>query len=196
MWLMSRHGTMLADSRGFSMIEILVALLIIAVGVLGAAALQSRAGQAGMETYQRTQALLLVEDMVSRMKNNKSHVSACYAAVGRGTPGYLGTGVTRGNSSCNAQADRDLEQWHNLLRGSSELSDNTTSAEQLGGILNARGCITELAASGEYRGSVAWQGLSSLVAQDGKDACGRGAFESGETYRRVVGVTLRITDLR
>jgi len=186
------HGS---RSRGFSMIEVLVALLVIAIGVLGAVALQTRAVQAGMETYQRTQALLLVEDMVARMRNNKANISTCYAAVGSGTPGYVGTGVRSAPSGCNSLADQDLEQWHAALLGAAELTDDSTTAAQVGGILNARGCISSGAASGEYRISVAWQGLSRLGSVQGKDSCGQGAYES-ESYRRVVGVTLRVSDLR
>jgi len=178
-------------ARGFSMIEVLVALLIIAVGVLGAVALQTRAVQAGMESYQRTQALLLVEDMVARLKNNKAHVSTCYAAVGRGTTAYLGSGVSSAPTGCNTAADADLAAWHSQLLGAAE----TQGTQQVGGILNARGCIDPLVANGEYRVSVAWQGMSKLASSTDKNACAQGTYEHDD-YRRVVGVTLRITDLR
>ncbi len=182
-------------SKGFSMIEVLVALLIIAVGVLGAVALQTRAVQAGMESYQRTQALLLVEDMMARLKNNKAHVSTCYAAVGRGTTAYLGSGVSTAPSGCNTVADADLAAWHGLLLGAAEIQGSGSSAQQVGGILNARGCIDPLVANGEFRVSVAWQGMSKLASSTDKNACAQGAYEHDD-YRRVVGVTLRITDLR
>lgn len=183
------------SARGFSMIEVLVSLLIIAIGVLGAVALQTRAVQSGMESYQRTQALIFVEDMVARMKNNKKLVSTCYAAVGRGTPGYVGSGVSSAPSGCNALADDDIEAWHDLLLGAAETMGANDQA--VGGILNARGCIDPLVANGEYRVSVAWQGLSKISSADAdaKNPCAKGSYEH-EDLRRAVGVVVRITDLR
>lgn len=181
--------------RGVSLIEVLVALLIIAVGVLGAVALQVRAVQSGMESHQRTQALIFVEDMVARVKNNKQLVSTCYAAIGRGTPSYVGSGVTSALSECNDLADEDIKAWHNLLLGAAEAMG--ADAQAIGGILNARGCIDPLVANGEYRISVAWQGLSKITSADagGKNPCAKGSY-ADEDLRRVVGVVVRITDLR
>lgn len=185
------------SARGFSMIEVLVSLLIIAIGVLGAVALQTRAVQSGMESYQRTQALILVEDMVARVKNNKKLVSTCYAAIGRGTTGYVGSGVSSAPSGCNALADDDIEAWHDLLLGAAETTGAAGSEQSVGGILNARGCIDPLTANGEYRISVAWQGLSKITSADAdaKNPCAKGSYED-EDLRRVVGVVVRITDLR
>lgn len=185
-------------SRGFSMIEVLVALLVIAIGVLGAVALQSRAVQGGMETYQRTQALLLVEDMAARMRNNKLNVSTCYAAVGNGM-GYVGVGRDDISSltGCETQANKDIAAWHQMLLGSAEMSDKSNTATQVGGILSARGCIKSVG-NGAYRVSVAWKALNKLGYSTARDSCAISAFTSdgGEPYRRVVSVTVRVTDLR
>ena len=45
-------------ATGFIMIEVLVALALVLIGILGLLGLQSRAHQGEMEAYQRTQALV------------------------------------------------------------------------------------------------------------------------------------------
>lgn len=196
---MNRMTGACTDSRGFSMIEVLVALLVIAIGVLGAVALQGRAVQANVEAYQRSQALMMVEDMVSRMRNNKLQVTTCYAALGGVQGGYLGyngdTDLTL-RSCGNAQADQDLQAWNAMLLGAAELSDETTEASKIGGMLHARGCITSEDEDGQYRVSVAWQAVTPVLASLDRDPCGQGLSDNGDAYRRVVGVIVRITDLR
>lgn len=183
------------DSRGFSMIEVLIAMLIIAIGVLGAVALQNRAIQAGVEAYQRTQALMLVEDMVTRMRNNKANVSTCYAAVAQ-SPGFIGAGRPMPDWNCEDRADKDLTEWNAMLLGASELSDNSASATNVGGIIDARGCIRPVPLeAGVYRVSVAWRGLNQIGFLTDRDDCAAGLYDI-ENFRRVVGVTVRITDLR
>lgn len=56
--------------RGVSLIEVLIALLITAVGLLGFAALQARALQSTEESYSRAQAAAIAQDMVERQQSN------------------------------------------------------------------------------------------------------------------------------
>ena len=74
--------------RGTSMIEVLVTLVIVAIGLLGLAGLQSRLQISEMESYQRAQALILLNDMASRLAANRAN-AASYI-----TPGPLGAGMT------------------------------------------------------------------------------------------------------
>ena len=59
----------------------LVAILICAFGLLGFAGMQARATSSEFEGFQRSQALVLIEDMVSRMNANRAH-AAEYVAAG------------------------------------------------------------------------------------------------------------------
>ena len=64
---MIRSGPVPARLGGFSMIEVLVSLLIIVFGLLGLAGLHVRIQQSEFESYQRAQALVLLQDMVERI---------------------------------------------------------------------------------------------------------------------------------
>ena len=79
-------------SSGFSLIEVLIAMLVTLVGLLGIAALQARAQQAEMESYQRAQALILLSDIVDRININRATTS-CFAITTNTTTGVPFIGV-------------------------------------------------------------------------------------------------------
>jgi type IV pilus assembly protein PilV len=66
--------------RGFSILEILAALLVIAAGVIGVAALYSDAAQTSSEAQLRTRAAELAAEIVKRINENSA-----------GRVGYAGT---------------------------------------------------------------------------------------------------------
>ena len=78
---------------GLSMIEVLVTLIILLVGLLGLAGLMMQSQRSEMESYQRVQALILLQDMAGRINANRLAGASCYGitpSVSSITP-YLGT---------------------------------------------------------------------------------------------------------
>lgn len=61
---------------GFSLVEILVTLVILAVGLLGLAALMLDGLRNNQSAYLRTQASILAYDMADRMRVNRDQVAA------------------------------------------------------------------------------------------------------------------------
>lgn len=55
---------------GFTLIEVMVALVILAVGLLGMASLMTRSQQSNESAYSRSQATLLAYDIIERMRAN------------------------------------------------------------------------------------------------------------------------------
>lgn len=186
---------------GFTLLEILIAIIVIAIGLLGLFALQAKAQKAETESYQRTQALVLIQDIVDRM--NADRTDAFSQAYVTASP--VGGGGALVDCSGKTGADLDLCEWGNLLRGVAETSagnacSTTTGAGCVGAMASASGCITydastELADStgavqsgtGIYTISVVWQGLSSTVIPAAQQTCV--ATLSSE---RMVSATLRI----
>jgi type IV pilus assembly protein PilV len=60
-------------SGGFSLIEVLVGLIILAIGLLGLAGLQLEALRNNNSAYLRSQATFLAYDIMDRMRANRSH---------------------------------------------------------------------------------------------------------------------------
>ena len=75
----TRHMPTVARANGFTLIEILVAMLILAIGVLGIAALQYKGLQYNQDAYFRTQINYLAYDMADRMRLNQAN-AAQYAS--------------------------------------------------------------------------------------------------------------------
>lgn len=57
--------------RGFTLIEVMVALVILAIGLLGMATLMTQSLQSSESAYSRGQASLLAYDIIDRMRANK-----------------------------------------------------------------------------------------------------------------------------
>ncbi|MDR3419103.1 MAG: type IV pilus modification protein PilV [Nevskia sp.] len=81
---------------GISLIEVLVAVLVLSIGLLGIAGLQTAALTTNSISYQYSQAALMAESMAERMRANPQ------AFVLNSTPGYSMTaGTAPGASSAN-----------------------------------------------------------------------------------------------
>lgn len=65
---------------GFSLIEVLIALLVLAIGLLGLAALQAQGLRFNHDAYVRTQATHIAYDIVDRMRVNRTNLAAYTAA--------------------------------------------------------------------------------------------------------------------
>lgn len=192
---------------GSSMIEVLVSLVVLLLGLLGLCGLQAKVGNAEMESYQRAQAIALLQDIVDRMNANRkdAHTLVYKDAV-------VGTGDGLVECAAKTGAERDLCEWGNLLKGAAEVSANGTCstanrANCVGAMIGARGCViydatTELTdtagavlpGTGRYTISVAWQGLTPTVSPPSTLTCGANAY-GDESRRRVVTSTMRIADL-
>lgn len=156
---------------------------------------------AEFESYQRTQAIELANDMVERMKMNRANLGVFKNISNSATgTGYLGTtGADSYSLSCSApatQAETDLCEWSQLLTGSAEIS----SGSKVGAMIGARGCIfydvtTEVSGApdtGLFTVVVVWQGSQSTVASTTN--CGNGLYGS-ESLRRVVKQSFRFAKL-
>lgn len=178
------------------MLEVLVAMVILLSGLLGLAGLLTRSQQFEMESYQRSQALILLQDMVDRINANRK-VAACYAITTNATNGtpYLGTSSSvtpacaSGTAAQLARANDDLTAWHSMLSGSAE----TQGGSNVGAMIGARGCIRQIATD-TYLILVTWQGLAKTVAPNASLACANTTY-GDEAQRRVVSTTVSIANL-
>lgn len=182
------------SQRGFALIEVLVTLVILMLGLLGLVGLMVQSQRSQMESYQRVQALVVIQDMVNRINTNRK-AAVCYAVTtaANGSP-FLGTGsvvtpaCTVGTAEQQSRAVQDLTEWNNLLLGSAEKSGTS----DVGAMLGARGCVS-VVSPGVYQVSVVWQGNGKTVAPVGV-TCGTGLY-GDDAQRRAVTVPLQIASL-
>lgn len=185
--------------RGITLIEVLVTLLILAIGLLGLAGLQLAASNAQFEAFQRAQALMVAEDMASRLRANPTAArdpnSPYFADKLYGDEIEDCTGLT----GTTMLVERDLCEWNNLVLGSS-ITDAGGGRNQASAF-GARGCIDLERSDGALtttngevaiRITVVWQGLTETVPPD--FPCGEDLGLFGNA-RRAVAANLVLADL-
>ncbi len=107
-----------------------------------------------MESYQRTQALVLLDDMASRVAMN------CGFAASYVTGSPLGAGAACPTAGSTAtRQEIDAAEWCLALQGAAE----TNATLKVGAMIGGRGCIDALP-DNEYLITVAWQGLTPIAA--------------------------------
>jgi type IV pilus assembly protein PilV len=185
------------SQRGAMMIEILITLGITVIGLYAILELHKQLQRSEVESYQRTQALMLINDMASRLETNRGGVASYLTDT---TTPFYGAGMVC-PTAITSVAERDIRAWCLSLQGAAE----TLSGNSVGALIAGRGCIEEtVAGSGQYMLTVAWQGLGPVAAPPASVACGFGLYNDAagedtgcvnELCRRVVTTMVRIADL-
>jgi type IV pilus assembly protein PilV len=190
---------------GFAMVEAMVTVVVVAFGLLGVAGLVSRSFVAEVEGTQRTQAVLLLQDMMTRIEANRTNAAA-YATGDTGITGYVPSTTTVAVCDPAAPlADRDRCEWGRLLLGANEQVDTRNAGVLVGAI----GCIYEIDGFNRvYAVTIAWQGMSAGPVPPGDNdplpkafppnECGRDRFDDeslGQTTRRVITMPVRLATL-
>jgi type IV pilus assembly protein PilV len=114
-------------SRGFTLLEVLVAMVVLSIGLLGLSGMQAGSLRNNHSAFLRSQATVVSNDIIDRMRANRDSALAgdydiAYAA---GTPA---AGCTNGASGCLATdvAATDLFFWRayveRLPGGESDIS--------------------------------------------------------------------------
>jgi type IV pilus assembly protein PilV len=194
-----------AKQQGFSLLEVLVAVFVLAVGIVSIAGLQFTAKRSNFEAIQRATATQLAADIVERMRANVSQLPV-YNNNGAGTmlsgspAGTIAPNCSAAACTAAELAAYDLWDFHRALVGVTEQSGGTN----VGGLSLPRACIdgpapsgAGNAVSGTYRVSIVWRGLTSLPSAAAVNACGFGAgitdYDDPETgdadvYRRILAI--------
>lgn len=178
------------NQTGMMLIEALVSLVIAAIALLGTVTLMAKSTRSEMESYQRVQALTLVQDMASRINANRQ-VASCYSngATGLSTTTAPLPVCATGSAVQIATANADLAAWKNALLGSSEVSGTS----RVGAMIGAVGCIDQIDPANQiYRVSVAWQGVTPSAAP--VLTCGNTSI-AGNKLRRVISIQIQIANL-
>lgn len=105
----------LSRERGFSLVEALVALVVLSIGMLGIAALYVESLRAGRTALLRTQAVILATDMSERIRTNRMGRAWYGVAV---TSANVSAACQTGGAGCPpaALAQHDKAVWLGALQ--------------------------------------------------------------------------------
>jgi type IV pilus assembly protein PilV len=100
-------------ARGVGLIEVLIAMVVLSVGLLGLAALQASALKLAHQADIRSQATFLAYEMADRMRANRDAAREDEYALP--TFAAVECDPTLVLSDADTLAERDLEEWRNTL---------------------------------------------------------------------------------
>ncbi|MGL4230873.1 MAG: type IV pilus modification protein PilV [Casimicrobium sp.] len=89
---------------GFSLLEVLITIVIVAIGVLGVAGMQVTSIKLADLAQTRTTGTILANDIVERIRANRDNVATYATTFGGGIP-----------AATTTLADRDLRAWKQML---------------------------------------------------------------------------------
>ena len=132
---MSIGGT----QKGFTLLEVMISIAILAIGMLGIAGLQMVSIEHNNAAYLRSQAVTISQDIVERMRNNPLAVSAgAFDLVNSNTTPVANDECLTSDVGCttNALALIDKTQWSLMINS---LNDDNTKQQ----LPNAKATVTK-----------------------------------------------------
>lgn len=119
-----------AGARGFSLVEVLVALVVLSVGLLGIAGLYIDSMRSGRVATSRSQAVALAASMADLIRANRAG-AATYDDANSGA-GAANAGCLQGGAGCapDAMASFDKYRWNQDIAASLPSGTGTVTVDQ------------------------------------------------------------------
>ncbi|MEM1153015.1 MAG: type IV pilus modification protein PilV [Pseudomonadota bacterium] len=187
--------TLTGKQQGFTLIEALIAFVILSVGLLGIVSLQAMAKTSQHLAIQHTRAVTLADAIVERIRVNPGGIATYNIGLNNpidGTEFSAEPSPDCKASPCSATelANYDLWLWEQALMGEGA----TVSGEGTAGLIEPHGCILFSPAPGRTRSGqltviVQWRGVheSYDAVQFGQDVCNDESVDPGtDRFRRQV----------
>jgi len=95
------------NNRGFTLVEVLVAVVILSIGLLAVAGLQTNSMRSSNNALYRSQAVLCAEDILDRMRANVD--------LARNGAYDIALAVAAPTAPFNDLAEEDLAEWKTAL---------------------------------------------------------------------------------
>lgn len=217
---MSRPGL----SRGFSLLEVMITVFVIAVGLLSVAGLQAIAKQSNFDSVQRTVAAALAQDLIERIRANPGQGASYVTDATNGisesnVPSAPGVDCSTGSASSSVCTPAQLVafdryQWSRALLGRVETvnsgSGPSATTDYVGGLSEPTACVVNATAPcGLYTITIVWRGITPQPVASASESgtavstsCGTNntayvptsSADSAKTLRRVLVVQTVIDD--
>ena len=154
--------------QGVGLIEVLVALLILAVAILGFVALQVRATEATSEGIYRVQAMNLARDIAEKIRTNRSAVNTYVASFESSAADRVTFTEDCYDEFCSPAEKADFDVAQSSL--AAQRLGMTMNMMTCDGIANGRSCIY-----------VAWGETSATNGEGVNECTTNGAYRSNSS---------------
>jgi type IV pilus assembly protein PilV len=113
---------------GFTLLEVLIALLVLSIGLLGIGKLMMLSARANDSAYMRSQATALAYTILDAMRaNRQAAIVQGYDAAMGVVPGQLGCGTVATPCNSGQQAQNDLFLWGTSLAAALPLGQGSVA---------------------------------------------------------------------
>lgn len=183
---------------GVGLVEVLISLLVFAVGLLGMAGVQLAAKKNSHEALQLSIATGLARDITERIHSNPGQLGQYLveditgpAAVAKNCASTAS--IPGSHSLCNPVelAAYDLADWQALLSGAAETVLINGGISNAGGLVDPRACISSSGRA--LTVALAWRGVNPITSSSGSD-CGVGVYGTDDELRRLLVLTTYIAE--
>lgn len=118
--------------HGFSLLEVLIALLVLSVGLLGIAGLQTVSLRFNHQSYERTQAVVLVSEIIEKMTSNPVAVrDGIFNAVDTSAGPITGYGTCPTSCTTTELANYDLFRWQSAIQNPRNLAQGVGTIQRV-----------------------------------------------------------------
>jgi len=122
--------------RGFTLLEVLIAILVLSIGLLGLAMLQVESLKYNTDAYYRTQATMLAYEIIDRMRANSAAAkTGSYVASAAPSTTETCGDTASGCADTTALANYDLGVWYSRLGAVLPADSTSSSIAQAGNTL-------------------------------------------------------------
>lgn len=102
----------ISSTHGFTLMEVLVALAVLSIGLLGMAGMQLFSLSSNRDAYSRTQATYFAYDLVDKIRANRDEaLVGSYNTAFTAVPAFINCQTTTANCSPTQLANFDVLQW-------------------------------------------------------------------------------------
>lgn len=191
------------NSKGFTLLEVLIAFIILAVGILAIVSLQASSKQNTHQAMQRSLAVSYAESIIERIRANPTAIND-YVAVGTvGSGTFSDQPQTCTDTFCTSLqiAENDMRVLQDKLDGAAATLTIGGQTTNTTGLIEPRLCMeftprAGLANTGFLTVRVQWQGLASIsdaVTTNG-DNCNGGPAAGEDPFRRQIELNTYVID--
>jgi len=186
--------------NGFTLIEVLIAFIILSVGLLAIVNLQAMSKTFTHQALQRSLAVSIADSIIERIRVNPSAVLT-YTTSGTSGGSTKGAEPTPNckDATCTSVelAIHDLWEWEQDMDGASSTAGGLNTA----GLISPQACFSfapraGLLKTGLLTVRIQWTGLNSLsdAVTDANTNCNAASAPNSDSYRRQVAVTTYVID--
>ena len=127
-------------SRGFTLIEVLIAVIVMSIGLLGLAGLQATGMRNNHTAYLRSQATVIAYDVIDRMRAMRLRTVANLSelsvyGIGMGDSASSSTDCSSTVCFMSQMANYDLAQWKAALNQHLPMGDGSVTVNINGSIV-------------------------------------------------------------